>query len=81
MLTDKRGETVISESFLPKVNEIISKPYPELLKMEEAIAATLSNRGGASDNFWNYVKLKIEERKREHELTEFYNRFKETHKE
>jgi hypothetical protein len=81
VLADKRGESVISESFLPKVNEIISKPYQELLKMEEAIAATLANRGGSSDAFWNYVKNKIEERKREHELGEFYSRFKETHQE
>jgi hypothetical protein len=36
--------------------------------MEEAISVTLSSRGGSSDTFWNCVKLKIEERKREYEL-------------
>lgn len=79
-ITEKRGENVISESFLPKVNEIISKPYPELLKMEEAIGVTLASRGG-TDTFWNFVKNKIEERKREHELEELYSKFKETHQE
>jgi hypothetical protein len=36
--------------------------------MEEAIGVTLSSRGGSSDTFWNFVKGKIEVRKREHEL-------------
>lgn len=49
--------------------------------MEEAIQMTLSSRGGSNDAFWSFVKLKIEERKREHELQEFYNKFKETYQE
>ena len=53
---------------MPKFNEIISKSYADLLVMESAIQATFANRGGSLDAFWNFVKLKIEERKREHEM-------------
>jgi hypothetical protein len=42
---------------------------------------TLSNRSGSGDSFWNTVKNKIEERKKEMELEELFAKFKESHKE
>lgn len=68
VIAEKRGENVINEAFRAKVNDIINKPYAELVKMEEVIQATLSNRGGSGETFWNTVKNKIEERKKEMEL-------------
>ena len=67
-LGQKKGETVINESFMSQVNGIISKPYLELLELEKAIDGTLASRGGSHDAFWSFVKLKIEDRKREQEL-------------
>lgn len=80
-LGQKKGETIVKESFMQQVNGILSKPYAELLQLERAIDDSLVSRGGSHDAFWSFVKLKIEEMKREQELQEFYNKFKETHQE
>lgn len=81
VIAEKKGQNVINEAFRAKVNDIINKPYDELLKMEIIIQGTLSNRGGSSDTFWTTVKNKIEERKKEMELEQLFLKFKETHKE
>jgi hypothetical protein len=37
VLCDKKGENVINPAFVPKVEEILSKPEDELVKMKETI--------------------------------------------